>query len=303
MKIFKQVLFGLAVALCFFPFMTSPWALFLGIALGTIIGVPFQTSIVKKAQTYLLQGSIVALGAGMNFVQVLRVGAHNIPSTLTGLILTIIVGVFLFKRFGLSKNLGLLLSAGTAICGGSAIAAVSPVVKATDRETSLALGVVFLLNSVALILFPPLGHWLGLNEQAFGMFAALAIHDTSSVVGAASQYGGEALQIGTTTKLVRALWIMPLTLGIVYFNRKSGDKTARFPVFILLFLLMSILTTWVSLPVIYDVGKRGLVAAIFIIGTGFQIQTLRTLGWKVIISSLLLWLFSIVLALVQVRVW
>ena len=303
----KKALFAAAFLVCLLPQVSSGVALLAGILLGALVGIPFDTKTTKKFQTYLLQGSVVALGAGMNFVQVLSVGAHSIPSTLLSLVGVMLAGMALTRFFGLSRNLGLLLSSGTAICGGSAIAAVSPAIQASDEDTSLSLGIVFLLNAVALILFPWVGHHFGLSEKSFGLFAALAIHDTSSVVGAASQYGGEALAIATTTKLVRALWIAPLTLAIVFLNRKNGQAKAQFPKFILFFLVVSALYTAMSsqvwaVPVfgwVYLLGKRGLVGAIFLIGTGFQLKTIKKLGWQAVSASLLLWAFSIALALCQ----
>lgn len=305
-----HIVFLCALIITFFPFVPSHAALILGIGVGFLVGAPFGLKLTKKTQTYLLQGSVVALGAGMNIVQVLTLGAKSIPSTLLGIVSTFLVGSFLFKRFKLSRNLSILLSSGTAICGGSAIAAVAPAVKADSDDTSLALGVVFLLNSIALVIFPPLGHFFEFSEAVFGTWAALAIHDTSSVVGAATQYGAEALQVATTTKLVRALWIAPLTLAIVYFNnRKTSGSQARFPRFILFFLALSIVATllrqqtgWVALlDSVYLLGKRGLVGAIFLIGTGFQIDSLKKMGWKVGVSASLLWFFSIGFAWVQVR--
>ncbi|MBS1960157.1 MAG: putative sulfate exporter family transporter [Bdellovibrionales bacterium] len=301
MKHIPKVVVAALFALCFSPGISSALALVMGMVCAFTLGQPFEPSNAKKFQTYLLQASVVGLGAGMNLVEILKQGATSIPMTLIALTLIMTAGMLLTRALKLSTNLGWLLSSGTAICGGSAIAALSPVIRARDEEISMSMGVVFLLNSIALLIFPVIGAHLGMNQHEFGLFAALAIHDTSSVVGAAGQYGAEALNVATTTKLVRALWIAPLCLVIAtYMKSHAGaapDGTlakVSFPRFILFFIAMSAFVTWVwPLPIVYTLAKRSLVASIFLIGLGFSLKNLKAVGTKALAAAVILWMFSI----------
>lgn len=288
--------------LCLTGWVGSASALILGAVWALVFGMGFQAQAIKKAQTTLLQASIIGLGAGMNIVEILRQGASSIPITLAALSIILFAGLGLSRILGLSPHLGWLLSSGTAICGGSAITAVSSVLKSNEEDTSIALGVVFLLNAFALLIFPSFGHWLGLNQHEFGIFSALAIHDTSSVVGAASAYGPEALSIATTTKLVRALWIIPLTLLVAAVQKRSSDgQKAAFPKFILFFLLMSAAVTWLPsvgvsrsfFDFIFLTARKTLIAAIFLIGLGISLKSLKRMGPKAMTAGLSLWIFSI----------
>lgn len=276
---------------------------------------PFPASQVKKYQTILLQASVVGLGAGMNLKEILSQGLSSIPSTLILLGLIWVAGMGITRLLKLSSNLGVLLSGGTAICGGSAIAALAPVLRASSDETAIALGAVFILNSVGLVLFPWLGHQLQLTQEQFGMFAALAIHDTSSVVGAASVYGPVALKIATTTKLVRALWIAPLCLAVsAWMKRKQAQGSestspVSFPKFILYFLLMATLSTLLAdqplftapLLKLHDFARLTLVGSIFFIGLGFNPEAVRRVGAPTLFAAVLLWLVSITAAWIVVR--
>jgi uncharacterized integral membrane protein (TIGR00698 family) len=227
-----------------------------------------------------------------------RVGLHGIGYTVAGIAITLTVGRLFGRALGTDANTSLLLSVGTAICGGSAIAAVAPVVRAKPHEISVSLAAVFLLNATALIIFPALGHTLGLSESQFGLWAALAIHDTSSVVGAASQYGARALEIATTVKLARALWIIPIALALAGLERRrsaqvAAGKPAR-PWFILGFIAAAALVTWV--PALKPAGqlvatgaRRSLVLTLFLIGSGLDRKAVRAVGVRPLAQALALW--------------
>ena len=204
---YNKPLFILLFVLCLMPFISPAIALFLGLALGMTAGQPFP-KFSKKTSKYLLQFSVVGLGFGMNLHESLRTGKEGMLFTVVSVVAVLALGMYLGKRLMMDRKTAYLISAGTAICGGSAIAAVAPVVKANDNEMSMSLGTIFILNAIALFIFPPIGHLLGMSQEQFGMWAAIAIHDTSSVVGAGAAYGEQALEIATMVKLTRALWII-----------------------------------------------------------------------------------------------
>lgn len=297
----KKAVFLAAALFCLLPFVSSSEALFLGIAISLVIGNPLLGE-TRKLTPKLLQAAVVALGAGMNLRAVVEVGAHGLGFTAVGIAFALGLGALYGRLLGTPRDPTLLVSVGTAICGGSAIAAVSPVIGAKHHDVSVSLAVVFLLNSVALILFPPLGHFFGLSQVQFGLWAALAIHDTSSVVGAGLQYGSEALRIATTVKLARALWIVPVTFAISFFFRPQGDAAQTTggargtkPWFILGFVLMAALFTFV--PALADVGvwidaiaKRALVITLFLIGASLTRETLRAVGFRPLVHGVLLWI-------------
>jgi uncharacterized integral membrane protein (TIGR00698 family) len=240
----------------------------------------------------LLQGSVVALGFGVNLHQVLKAGRSGLLYTAVGLAFAMILGMSLGRMLQVRGNSSILITAGTAICGGSAIAAIAPILHANDEEIAVSFGTVFILNSIALLIFPPFGHFLHLSQSQFGLWAALAIHDTSSVVGAASRYGTEALITGTTVKLARALWIVPLALALS--GIKRSKSTIRFPWFILFFGFAAVLNT--AFPSISSVsqglftfGRLGLTATLFLIGSGISRLTLRQVGWRPLAQGVLLW--------------
>lgn len=232
-----------AILILFSPWFSSPEALALGLFVGLVLGNPFQEWS-DAASKYVLQAAVVGLGFGIDLYQVAETGLRGLLYTAVSLTVTMALGFLLGKLLHTAPKLTHLISSGTAICGGSAIAAVAPAIKASAQEISVSLGVVFILNAVALFVFPAVGHALGMTQQQFGTWAAIAIHDTSSVVGAASKYGPEALQLATTLKLTRALWIVPLVLvsGMAF---KAGGAKVSVPLFILLFVLASVLVTFV----------------------------------------------------------
>ena len=288
----RSAVFLLLALACLTPWVTAPMALVAGLVFALAWGNPFPTQ-TKAAQTSLLQASVVGLGAAMNLLTVLRVGASGVLQTALG------IGLILLLAWGLSKALkteattSLLIGVGTAICGGSAIAAVAPAIGAKPHQTSVALVVVFLLNSVALLVFPPLGHLAHLTEAQFGLWSALAIHDTSSVVGAASRYGPEALGIATTVKLARALWIIPVTLVLARVWKGDASK-AKKPWFILGFLAVAALVTWV--PALHDAGalvatvaRQVLVLTLFLVGAGVSKDALKQVGARPVVLGVLLW--------------
>ena len=222
---FQKIIFILLTVLCLSGFISPPIALLLGLVVANLSGHPFL-ELNHKATTILLQLSVIGLGFGMNVNSALSAGKEGFIFTVASIFSTLILGFFIGKWLKIEKKTSHLISCGTAICGGSAIAAIAPVIKSDEKQTSVALGVIFILNSIALFLFPAIGHWLELSQQEFGLWCAIAIHDTSSVVGAANKYGTEALQIATTVKLARALWIIPIALltSVLFKNESSKVK-------------------------------------------------------------------------------
>ena len=249
----------------------------------------------KKLTNLSLQLGVVALGAGMHLDVVLRTGLDGALITATSLTIAIVLGLSLGKLLKIPGDTPLLISVGTAICGGSAIAAVSSVVKPKAHEMSVALAVVFILNAIGLILFPVLGHAMGLSQPVFGRWAALAIHDTSSVVGAGLQYGAVALAIATTTKLARALWIVPVTLATAVMRQREGLRNVKWPWFILGFVAIAALVTWVPAlrpyaPPVTLVGRRSLVVALFLIGLSMSKANLAKVGPRPLVMAVILWI-------------
>lgn len=270
-------------------------------AVGLLVGVAFALTLEnpwpkqgKQASTWVLQASVVLLGFGMDLFSVLRAGREGAVAAIISITLTLLLGRALGSLLKVPSTTSWLVSIGTAICGGSAIAACAPVLSAKDEEMSAATGTVFLLNAVALFTFPTLGHWLGLGDSQFGMFAALAIHDTSSVVGAASAFSPAALEVATTVKLARALFILPMPFLLVLVTKKQGSGAAKKPWFVLVFLAAAAAATFV--PVIHDVGhglaslgKHGLSLALFFIGTGLTKKTLVAVGPRPLVQGVVLW--------------
>ena len=286
-----KILFFAALILCFSGFVSPPAALTVGILFGMSLRHPYLAA-TREFTRFLLQGSVVALGFGMDLHEVLKAGRSGFVYTALGICFAMLLGLGLGRILMVRGNSSFLITAGTAICGGSAIAAVGPILHADGEEMAVSLGTVFILNSVALLLFPPIGGWLHLSQSQFGLWAALAIHDTSSVVGAASKYGPQALMIGTTVKLARALWIIPLAL--VTAAVKHSRTKVQFPWFILLFCLAAVLQTYVPSVAhvgksIFYVGRLGLTATLFLIGTGISRATVAQVGWRPLLQGLLLW--------------
>jgi uncharacterized integral membrane protein (TIGR00698 family) len=314
---YRQVIF-LACLVFFIVFKVEPpVALVTGLAIALIIGHPFL-HLNKKATTLLLQVSVVCLGFNMNFEHAMKAGKEGLLFTIGTITITLVAGYFIGKKLKIDKNTSLLISNGTAICGGSAIAAISPIIKATNEQISVSLGTVFILNSIALLIFPPIGHYLAMSAEQFGTWCAIAIHDTSSVVGAASVYtdaqGHEALPIATTIKLERALWIIPLSLGTAYFQKATGK--VKLPYFIFYFVLAILIATYLPnyFPALntklngstlfeyaYMFGRKGLVITLFLIGSGLSLKTLQTVGWRPILQGVLLWILIGTISLAVIK--
>jgi uncharacterized integral membrane protein (TIGR00698 family) len=299
----RTALFVLIFAGCFSGWISPPLALTLGILFGLILTNPLPQQS-RTGARLLLQISVVALGFGMNLHEVLKAGRSGFVYTALGIGFSFLVGLSLAKSLRVAGNSGYLITTGTAICGGSAISAVGPILHADAEEMAISLGTVFVLNSVALLIFPPLGHLLNLSQAQFGLWSALAIHDTSSVVGAASRYGAESLMIGTTVKLARALWIVPLAL--VTAAVKHSKSKIKFPWFILFFCFAAVLNTY--LPALstffhwfFQTGRLGLTATLFLIGAGISRETLRQVGWRPMALGVLLWLIVGSLSLYGIR--
>ncbi|GAA3756106.1 putative sulfate exporter family transporter [Flavobacterium ginsengiterrae] len=286
-----------------FSIISPPIALLLGVIIVNVFGNPF-IEFNHKAITFLLQFSVVGLGFGMNASSALSAGKEGFVLTVFSIFSTIVFGFLLGKWFKTDKKTSHLISCGTAICGGSAIAAISPVIKSNENQTSIALGVIFILNSIALFTFPFIGHQLDLSQKDFGLWCAIAIHDTSSVVGAANKYGAEALQIATTVKLARALWIIPISLltAVAFKNKNSKIKI---PYFIGLFILAMLLNSYVpqisfAAPHIVNLAKIGLTVTLFLIGATLNINTLKSVGIRPLLQGVFLWIFIAVLSLTAI---
>ncbi len=310
----SQLLFLLLALACFTPVMRSAWALVAGIIFALTLGNPYASA--TRALTHrLLAWSVIGLGASMNLQVIARTGLQGIGLTAGSIALTLLAGLALGRLLHVPRQSAWLISAGTAICGGSAIAALAPILRAEHHHTSVALGVVFLLNALALVLFPPLGHWLHLTEAQFGLWSALAIHDTSSVVGATAQYGRQALEVGTTVKLTRALWIIPLALLVSRLPQHPSPNTpdasaikTRKPWFIFGFLAMAALFTWQPdwQPVgqhISTLAHHCLMLTLFCIGASLSRQTLAQVGFRPLLQGALLWLATSVATLILLRLW
>ena len=272
--------------------LTPALALFLGILLSLTMGTPYP-KITKKVSKYMLQISVVGLGFGMNLHESLQAGKEGMIFTIISVIGVMVLGVFLGKLLNINRKNSYLISSGTAICGGSAIAAVAPVIDADDNDTSLALITIFVLNAVALFVFPVIGGMLELTQQQFGTWAAIAIHDTSSVVGAGAAYGDEALKVATTIKLTRALWIIPLAFISAFVFRTKG-KRPSIPWFILLFVVAMLINTYLPLPQIVTenvvfVAKKLMTVTLYLIGCGLSVSALKKVGVKPMLLGVILW--------------
>ena len=296
----REVIFLLAVVLCLSPLISPPIALLMGLIIAQFIGHPYL-HLNHKATYILLQVSVVGLGFGMNVTSALKAGKEGILFTIVSIIGTLVIGFFMGKFLKIEKKTSYLISAGTAICGGSAIAAISPVIKAEEKQISVALGTIFILNSAALFLFPFIGHQLNLSQSQFGMWCAIAIHDTSSVVGAASKYGPQALEIATTVKLARALWIIPVAF-LSTFIFKNKESKIKIPYFIGLFVLAMIANTYIPFVQQYNhyltnIAKAGLTLTLFLIGCGLNRKTISSVGFKPLIQGVILWVIIATAAL------
>lgn len=273
------------------PWISSPAALVAGFIFCFLFGNPFP-ELTSRASTFLLKLSVIGLGFGVNIIEVIEIGRSSLFLTLISIAVTIGLGMSLGRILKIPANTRVLISFGTAICGGSAIAAMAPVIKAREEEIAVSLATVFTLNAVALILFPPLGHLLAMDQHQFGLWAALVIHDTSSVVGASAAFGAMALTVGTTAKLTRALWIAPYTLAASIFC-KSGERVG-IPLFIIGFIAAALIHSWLPDfdPVwngLYVVAKQVLVMTLFLIGGGLTRAVLKQVGMKPLLLGIILW--------------
>ncbi|HEX3821355.1 MAG TPA: putative sulfate exporter family transporter [Candidatus Sulfotelmatobacter sp.] len=294
-----RVVFVLCLVVSASGYVSPPVALAIGLVFGLVFTNPFPAK-TRRISKFLLQASVVGLGFGMNLHEVLHAGRSGFIYTLLGITFALTLGMALGALFKVKRVPAFLISTGTAICGGSAIAAVGPITQASDEEMAVALGTVFVLNSIALLIFPYIGTALKLSQTQFGLWAALAIHDTSSVVGAAAKYGVIALGIATTVKLARALWIVPVSLGTALV--RGAKAKIDWPWFIGFFCLAAVCNTYLPAGAhIYSIAvklaKLGLTATLFLIGSGISIATLKRVGHRPLLQGILLWLIVSVVSL------
>lgn len=316
----SRIIYWVLLALVLFPFgaifgnsyITAPVGLALGLVFALIFGTPCP-KVNKWISKVLLQASVVGLGFGMNLIASLKSGAEGMIFTVASVIGVMTLGVLLARYMGIDRKTGYLISSGTAICGGSAIAAVGPVIDADQNEMAVSLGVIFILNAIALFIFPPLGRYFGLGQAQFGTWAAIAIHDTSSVVGAGAAYGAEACDLATLIKCTRALWIIPLAIFTMWFfprygSRGDGKNAAaagaksgiKIPWFILWFVVAMVVSTYTPAgwrgaldPVyggIYAAARQCLIAVLFAIGAGLSMKVIKSVGVKPMIQAVVLWI-------------
>jgi len=299
----KKIFFIILCLLFLTPFLSAPIALLSGFLFTNLLGNPFD-SLSKKTVKWLLKASVVGLGFGMFLQKTIETGKDGLILTVITIVLTITLGVLLGKLLKIDKAIAYLIATGTSICGGSAIAAVSSVINAKDKQISIALGVVFFLNALAIFIFPALGNLLELSQHEFGIWSAIAIHDTSSVVGAAMAYGEEALDTAITVKLARALWIIPVSL-ISMFIYKSDNGKIKIPWFIFLFILAILANSFLDLPsfitsYVPAISKQLLVLTLFLVGTGLSIKTIKSTGFMPILLGVLLWITISVISLLYI---
>lgn len=276
------------------PAATAPVALFVGLLFAFIFPMPFP-KFNKKGSKYLLQASVVGLGFGMSVTEALKSGGQGMMFTIVSVVGVMVLGVMIGYWMHLNRKTSYLISAGTAICGGSAIAAVGPVLRANDEEMAVSLGVIFILNAVALFIFPPMGHYFEMSDAQFGTWAAIAIHDTSSVVGAGDAFSPAACEIATVIKCTRALWIIPLAFVTMFLFRDKNSAKISIPWFILLFVLAMIVNTYLGLPkelstTIVYVAKKLLVVTLFFIGASLSLATVKKVGVRPLLLAVLLWI-------------
>ena len=295
-EILHNRLYAVLIFLCFLPFMSPAIALFAGL-LFSLLGIRHASF--HRYTSPVLQLSIVLMGFGMSLSEVIIASRTGFVATAISVVSVMIMGILLGKLFKVEKKIALLIATGTAICGGSAIAAVAPILQSKSYQSSFALIVVFVLNAVALFLFPFVGRKLGLSQELFGNWAAIAIHDTSSVVGAGAEYGDKALQVATTVKLIRALWIIPLSLVIAFFQKNEQRNSIKFPWFILFFLFAILFANFFpELHRRYDhfswLGKRGMVIALFLIGSNITLAEIKKSGPRSFALGITLWVATAV---------
>jgi uncharacterized integral membrane protein (TIGR00698 family) len=298
-----RIIFILCLLVSASGFVSPPVALAVGLVFGLALPHPYGPE-AKRSSKLLLQASVVGLGFGMNLHQVVQAGSSGFVYTMLGISFALLAGMGLGALLGVQRVPAFLISTGTAICGGSAIAAVGPITQASDEEMAVALGTVFVLNSVALLIFPAIGAALKLTQSQFGLWAALAIHDTSSVVGAAAKYGAEALAVATTVKLARALWIVPLSIGTAVV--RGAKAKIQWPWFIGLFCLAAVCNTYLpagahAYSLTVKVAKIGLTATLFLIGSGISMATIKSVGHRPLLQGIILWLLVLMGSLWLIR--
>ncbi len=288
----SKTLFFVGLLLCATGVVSPPMALLLGLAYGFSFLHPYHVDS-RNLSRFLLQASVVGMGFGMNLHDVLRAGRSGLAYTALGIAFALGFGLLAGHLLHVNRKTSFLITAGTAICGGSAIAAIAPIIQADSEETAVSLGTIFTLNSIALLVFPAIGWALHLTQSQFGLWSALAIHDTSSVVGATSRFGPMALVVGTTVKLTRALWIVPVSMGAAVLTRSKSR--IHWPWFILFFCLAAVFNTYLpSLAsvsgILGNLGKLGLTATLFLIGTGLSTATLKRVGVRPLVQGVILWI-------------
>ena len=299
----SRVIFIVCLLVSASGYVSPPVALAIGLVFGLALPHPYSNA-TKNLSKYLLQASVVGLGFGMNLHQVIQAGRSGFLYTLLGISFALLAGMGLGALLRVHRVPAFLISTGTAICGGSAIAAVGPITHASDEEMAIALGTVFVLNSVALLIFPAIGAALKLTQSQFGLWSALAIHDTSSVVGAAAKYGAEALAVATTVKLARALWIVPVSIGTAM--ARGAKAKIQWPWFIGLFCLAAVCNTYLpagahAYSIAVKVAKIGLTATLFLIGSGISVETVKRVGHRPLLQGILLWVLVLVGSLWLIR--
>lgn len=298
-----KILFIAGLIFCLTPWASPPLALVAGLIFGAIATHPYPGPS-RKFSKLLLQAAVVGLGFGMNLQEVVKAGKSGFLYTALSITFAMTLGMLLGKLFAVQTRPAFLISTGTAICGGSAIAAVGPITGATEDEMSVSLGTVFVLNSIALLTFPAIGLWLKLSQSQFGLWAALAIHDTSSVVGASAKYGAVALAVGTTVKLARALWIVPVSVGTAAV--KGSKSRIQWPWFILFFCLAAVANTYFfpgapTYHFLSAAGKVMLIVTLFLIGASLSPSALRKVGPRPLLQGVLLWIVVAVVSLAAIR--
>ena len=308
----SRIIYVAAAIILFFPYqwvgmgkpVTPAIALFAGLVFALIFGGAPYARFNKKASKYLLQASVIGLGFGMSVTEALKSGGQGMMFTIVSVIGVMVTGVLFGYWLHINRKTSYLIASGTAICGGSAIAAVGPVLKADDHEMAVSLGVIFILNAIALFIFPPIGHYFDMSQTQFGTWAAIAIHDTSSVVGAGDIYGREACEIATLIKLTRALWIIPLALVTMFLFRDKKGGRISIPWFIFYFILAMVVNTYIpqmlseggqkiwaaSAETIVYLAKQALIVTLFFIGAGLSVATIKKVGFKPLLLAILLWI-------------
>lgn len=298
-----KLIFIILSCLCLIPGVTTAIALAGGLLFGIFVGCPFPEKI-NKFTKYLLQASVVGLGFGIPLADVLKAGKEGLLLSLISIGFSLLIGYLLSRWLQVRKKTGILISVGTAICGGSAIAAVAPAIEAQQEDISISIGSIFILNSIALFLFPPIGKFFHLLPEQFGVWSALAIHDTSSVVGASSVFGEKALAVATTVKLSRAIWILPLTLMFALINKRDDKKRKiTIPWFIFLFVLAAALSSFMPLKIfsyLSAIAKQALSLVLFWIGSTMNKKSIRNVGWRPFILAIALWMGLAITSLIYV---